>query len=210
MSSNINCDEALTCAKAGEADADEIIRLREIVYVSESKRIAATDDLQESFDGYRAYTTEFVVRSRGRLIGTVRVIRDSEAGLPCGKTVDFAPYRRMGDIAEFGHLLLDPEFRNSGAILLLLREAYRYCRYTLRARFIFGDIFVDTTPDGGINGFYKLLGFSECGPRYPDNRFLGSPMSVVMVFDDSTTDSRAAALRGYSRRIMHYLTQGGP
>lgn len=210
MSSSANHDETLACAKASAADADEIIRLREIVYVGDSQRIATTSDLQESFDGYREFTTEFVVRSHGRLVGTVRVIRDSPAGLPCGKTVDFAPYRSWGSIAEFGHLLLDPEFRNSGAILLLLREAYRYCRYTLKARFIFGDIFVDTTPDGGINGFYKLLGFSECGPRYPDNRFLGSPMSVVMVFDDSTTDSRAAVLKGYSRRIMHYLTQGGP
>jgi predicted GNAT family N-acyltransferase len=170
-----------------EAGMRDVISLRDRVYVADQGRLSSVDDTRDTFDKYDAHGTYLVAYSGGTPVGTVKVIRDSELGLPCESTatltVDLSPLRKHGRLVEFGHLVSAPEVRSQGIGMKLMRHALMFSVRKLRATHIFGDFFAEA--DGSFQPFYARVGFKPVSEPYRDVRFTGSPLSIVGMVDIS-------------------------
>lgn len=166
---------------ADEAGMRDVITLRDRVYVADQGRLTSVDDTRETFDKYDQYGTYLVAYSGASPIGTVKIIRDSELGLPCESTatltVNLSEYRASGRLVEFGHLISAPEVRSQGVGMQLMREALAFSVGELGATHIFGDFFAEA--DGSFQPFYRRAGFQPVSEPYRDVRFAGSPLSIV-------------------------------
>ena len=163
----------------------DVIALRERVYVADQGRLNSVDDTKDTFDKYDQYGTYLVAYREAMPIGAVKIIRDSELGLPCESTakltMNLAELRRNGRLVEFGHLVSTPEVRSQGVGMHLMRHGLMFSVGKLKATHILGDFFADT--DGNFQPFYAHLGFRPICEPYRDVRFAGSPLSIVGLAD---------------------------
>lgn len=159
----------------------DVLALRERVYVADQGRLNSVDDTKDTFDKYDQYGTYLVGYIDGAPIGAVKIIRDSELGLPCESTarltVNLNDYRTNGRLVEFGHLVSAPEVRSQGVGMQLMRHALMFSLGKLKATHILGDFFANE--DGSFQPFYARVGFRPICEPYRDVRFAGSPLSVV-------------------------------
>jgi predicted GNAT family N-acyltransferase len=159
----------------------DVFALRDRVYVADQGRLSSVDDTRDTFDRYDRYGTYLVAYSRAAPIGVVKIIRDSELGLPCESiarlTIDLSAYRAKGRLVEFGHLVSAPEVRSRGVGMELMRHGLRFSVSRLKATHILGDFFADE--HGKFQPFYARIGFTPISEPYRDARFLGSPLSIV-------------------------------
>ncbi|WP_438004018.1 GNAT family N-acetyltransferase [Sorangium sp. So ce321] len=165
-----------------EAGMRDVITLRDRVYVDDQGRLNSVDDTKDTFDKYDQYGTYFVAYNDADPIGAVKIIRDSEIGLPCESTakltVNLNDYRAKGArLVEFGHLVSAPEVRSQGVGMQLMRHGLIFSITTLKATHILGDFFADA--NGNFQHFYTQAGFEPICEPYQDVRFAGSPLSVV-------------------------------
>lgn len=164
-----------------EAGMQDVLALRERVYVADQARLSSVEDTLETFDKYDRHGTYLVAYVAGVAVGTIKVIRDSEIGLPCESiaklTVGLDAYRGRGRLVEFGHLVSAPEVRSQGIGMQLMRHALIFSVSRLGATHILGDFF--SGKDGQFQPFYAHLGFIPISEPYRDTRFSGSPLSVV-------------------------------
>lgn len=164
-----------------EAGMRDVITLRDRVYVADQGRLTSVDDTRETFDKYDEYGTYLVAYAGASPIGTVKIIRDSELGLPCESTatltVNLNDYRSNGRLVEFGHLVSAPEVRSQGVGMQLMRHALAFSIGELGATHILGDFFAEA--DGSFQPFYGRVGFRPVSEPYSDVRFAGSPLSIV-------------------------------
>jgi len=172
-----------------QADLDAIMRLRDDIYVQDQDRLADAADFQSSFDVYDEYATYIIGAVDGRDVGVVKVIADSPIGLPCDTTVDLAPLRKQGRLAEIGHLMTLPDTRHRGVGVALMKVALDHAMDHGPVDIVLGDFFA--TPQGGLHEFYQSLGFFQVGETYRDDRFRNSPWSVVGGLDISRAIHRA-------------------
>jgi len=159
----------------------DVIALRERVYVADQGRLNSVDDTKDTFDKYDQHGTYLVAYRQAMPIGAVKLIRDSELGLPCESTakltVDLAEFRANGRLVEFGHLVSTPEVRSQGVGMHLMRHGFMFSVGKLKATHILGDFFADA--DGNFQPFYSRIGFRPISEPYRDVRFAGSPLSIV-------------------------------
>jgi predicted GNAT family N-acyltransferase len=159
----------------------DVLFLRNSVYVNDQGRLHSVEDTKDTFDKYDQYGT-YLVAYRGTMpVGAVKIIRDSELGLPCESTaklvVSLADLRATGRLVEFGHLISAPEARSQGIGMHLMRHGLMFSVGALRATHILGDFFADET--GQFQPFYARVGFRAISEPYRDTRFAGSPLSIV-------------------------------
>jgi predicted GNAT family N-acyltransferase len=169
-----------------EEDMRDVLMLRERVYVADQGRLNSVDDTKETFDKYDQHGTYLVAYGDAGAIGAVKIIRDSDLGLPCESTarlsVDLNQYRAQGGrLVEFGHLVSAPEVRSTGVGMLLMRKGLMFSINELKATHLLGDFFADD--EGNFQPFYTLVGFQPICAPYRDVRFAGSPLSVVGMVD---------------------------
>jgi predicted GNAT family N-acyltransferase len=171
-----------------EAGMRDVITLRDRVYVADQGRLSSVDDTKDTFDKYDQYGTYLVAYADATPIGAVKIIRDSELGLPCESTakltVDLAALRAAGRLVEFGHLVSAPEVRSQGVGMHLMRHGLMFSVGKLKATHILGDFFAD--PDGNFQPFYARVGFRPISEPYRDVRFSGSPLSIVGMVEIET------------------------
>lgn len=164
-----------------EEDMRDVLALRDRVYVADQGRLTSVDDTKDTFDKYDQYGTYLLGYLDGVPVGTVKIIRDSELGLPCESearlTVNLNDYRTNGRLVEFGHLVSAPEVRSQGVGMQLMRHALKFSVSKLKATHILGDFFANE--DGQFQPFYARIGFRPICEPYRDVRFAGSPLSVV-------------------------------
>lgn len=164
-----------------EEGMKDVLALRDRVYVADQGRLTSIDDTKDTFDKYDQYGTYLVGYLDGVPIGTVKIIRDSELGLPCESearlTVNLNDYRANGRLVEFGHLVSAPEVRSQGVGMQLMRHGLMFSVKKLKATHILGDFFANE--DGSFQPFYARVGFRPICEPYRDERFAGSPLSVV-------------------------------
>ena len=189
--------------EATAQDAGHIQTLRETIYVSAENRIGEVGDFAGSFDRYNAYSKWFIAMSEGRAVGVMKVIRDSELGLPY-EIILGRGNRDPGDVyAEIGHLLSISGPQSQPVVLGLMREAFAYCSNDLGATHVVGDVFVDKRRG---DAFYHRIGFSTLHGPYKDDRFLNAPMSAIVVLKVADLAPLMRGCEGTLKELLRYLT----
>ncbi|MEI5100725.1 GNAT family N-acetyltransferase [Streptomyces sp. PmtG] len=186
-----------------EADKADVLRLRDAVYVADQGRLADAGDTAATFDRFDAHAEYIVGYADGQPVGTVKVVPDSAAGLPCDDTVDISELREGHRLVEFGHLMTLPEVRHREIGMALMREAVVHSARKHDMTHILGDFFVDDSE--GLRGFYKEIGFFALHEPYEDTRFKGSPLSLVAALDVTEAVRRARTPEGRKSRLLQYF-----
>lgn len=186
-----------------EADKADVLRLRHAVYVGDQGRLADAGDTAATFDRFDSYAEYIVGYDEGSPVGTVKVVPDTAAGLPCDDTVDLAELRRGNRLVEFGHLMTLPDVRHREIGMTLMRQAVVHSARKHDVTHIVGDFFVDDSE--GLRGFYKEIGFFALHEPYEDTRFKGSPLSLVAALSVADAVSRARTPEGKKSRLLQYF-----
>lgn len=190
---------------SGPEDFDRIRQLREAIYVQNEQRIGAIDDFAGSFDLYIKRSHWFIALIDGETVGTVKVIGDSEIGLPFEAIVGTG-HRGPGDrVVEIGHLLSVSGPSTRYIVMDLLREATAYSRNELGATHLVGDVFLDKTRG---DAFYRRVGFKPLHGPYRDDRFLNAPMSMILKLCMAEIPALIRKSTGMRRELLCYLTSG--
>ncbi|KUJ41272.1 hypothetical protein ACZ90_68020 [Streptomyces albus subsp. albus] len=185
------------------SDKDAVVQLRDAVYVRDQGRLADAADTAATFDRFDATAEYIVAYLAGEPVGTVKVVPDSAAGLPCDDVVDLGGLRPGNRLVEFGHLMTLPGMRQRRIGMALMREGLMRSVREHRATHILGDFFVDDT--GRMRDFYTVIGFTPVGDPYPDARFEEAPLSVVGVLDIADAVRRARTAEGDGAELLRYF-----
>lgn len=189
------------------ADKEILLSLRDTVYVQDQGRLADSHDMAATFDRFDAQAVYILAEQNGEPVGTVKVITDSLAGLPCEDMVDISVVRgAVGDgtrLIEIGHLMTVPSVRNQEVGMALMRQALVYAVLRHGATHVLGDFFADEK--GGLRSFYRIIGFHAVGGSYVDSRFQGAPLSVVGALDLAGAAARLPSSAGRERRLLEYF-----
>ena len=189
--------------EAGPQDARHIQKLRETIYVTAENRIGEVGDFAGSFDRYEAYSKWFIAMSEGRAVGVVKVIRDSELGLPYEIVIGRGKRDAKDVYAEIGHLLSISGPQSQPVVLGLMREAFAYCSNELSASHVVGDVFVDKRRG---DAFYHRIGFATLHGPYKDDRFLNAPMSAIVMLKVADLAPLMGRCEGTLKELLRYLT----
>ncbi len=186
-----------------EADWAQIAQLRETIYVQQSARIGGVDGMAETFDRYNAQAHWLLAEAGGQPLGTVKIIRDSENGLPFEVMTGAWPKESGEVFAEIGHLLTLPGVSAEPVVMALMRAAFAHAVNDLGATHLVGDVFVDRTRG---DAFYRRIGFQTAHGPYRDGRFLDAPMSMVMLLRVADLPDLMQRTRGLRMALLRYLT----
>jgi putrescine aminotransferase len=186
------------------ADKADVVKLREEVYVRDQGRLGDARDTADTFDRFDGNAVYILAADGVEPIGTIKVVPDSAAGLPCEDMVDVAELKRPGNrLVEFGHLMTVPRARGRSVGMALMRTALLFCIAEYAATHVLGDFFAEQ--GGGLRDFYRQIGFVPVGPAYRDARFLNAPLSVVAVLDLRDAGRRARADREKRNGPLQYF-----
>ncbi|MEV8633635.1 GNAT family N-acyltransferase [Streptosporangium sp. NPDC051023] len=186
-----------------QVDRDAVLRLRDAVYVQDQGRLSDAADTAETFDRFDAHAEYIIAYQEAEAIGTVKVVPDSEAGLPCEDVVDIASLRAGGRLVEFGHLMTLPQVRNREIGMSLMREGLVHSVTKYGATHVLGDFFAEE--GGGIRSFYTEIGFVALHEPYRDVRFKDAPLSLVAVLDLADAAARARTEAGRGSKLLQYF-----
>ena len=188
-----------------KGDFAQIQLLRDAIYVQTEHRIGAVDDFAGSFDRYNERSLWFIALVDEQVVGTVKVIGDSEIGLPFESIIG-RQHRGAGDVVvEIGHLLALPGSSTRYIVMDLLREASAYSRNELGATHLVGDVFLDKTRG---DAFYRRVGFKPLHGPYRDERFLNAPMSMMLKLRMADVAPLMRGSTGTRKELLRYLTSG--
>lgn len=184
-------------------DKAAVLRLRDAVYVQDQGRLAHAADMTATFDRFDRQAVYLLAELEGTAIGTIKLIPDSAAGLPCEEAVDLTGFRPGKRLVEYGHLLTLPSVRASSVATGLMRAALVHSVGRLGATHVLGDFFIDAT--GSLRAFYTYLGFRPLGEPYRDVRFQDAPLSVVAVLDLADAADRCERTEGRRGELLRYF-----
>ena len=183
-------------------DFKQIISLREKIYVREENRISQVEDFAKSFDKYNNSSVYFLAFNEDIPIGTIKVINDSDSGLPCEEIVTIKHLKADNIIVEFGHLIILPEFRyNRKIVFCLMREAFKYSYKFLNASHIVADVFIDKKRNY-LTDFYHKAGFKDLFGPYQDKRFIDSPASLLIILEIEELHKKLTSTHGRRRKLL--------
>lgn len=188
-----------------DEDKEAVMRLRTAVYVRDQQRLAHSSDMTRTFDRFDTVSEYILARYHSTAVGAVKVIPDSEFGLPCEDMADLGPLRevRGARLLEVGHLIALPRYRQRGIGLALMRQAVIRAVCMHRATTIVGDFFADD--DGRLRSFYREIGFEAVAAPYRDMRFRGDPMSIVAALDLRDAAANISATRGRKHELLSFF-----
>jgi N-acyl amino acid synthase FeeM len=182
-------------------DLADVEAIRRQVYIDEEKRVRSDEHYLESFDVYKSL---YLIARLNRLcVGTIKIIEDSSAGLPCDSVVELASLRGPNvALVELGHLITAPGVRQRRVILELICAVLVYCVSICGATHVLGDIFFTGNKEDFDSHFYSTLGFRLLYGPYSDHRFLDAPQSLVMVLETSRLRLAEELAKGASKRVL--------
>ncbi|MFI6448424.1 N-acyl amino acid synthase FeeM domain-containing protein [Kitasatospora sp. NPDC050543] len=185
------------------AERADVLRLRDAVYVQDQGRLADATDTAETFDRFDAHAEYILAYDGDQALGTVKIVPDSAAGLPCDDVVDLTALRARGRLVEFGHLMTLPQVRGQEIGMSLMRQGLVHSVAVHGATHVLGDFFVDD--GGGLRGFYRAIGFVAMHEPYEDVRFQGAPLSLVGMLDVRAAAALAGTAAGADNRLLQYF-----
>ncbi len=194
---------AIYAVASSVEDKKEVIRLRELVYVQDQGRLNDAADMADTFDRFDPYADYLLARVDGEPAGCIKVVRDSELGLPCEGEADLTEFKDGHVVVELGHLMTLPSVRKQLLGMGLMRAGLLHGILWHGATRLVGDFFVDRS--GELLGFYRTLGFIPLCEPYRDERFAGAPLSLVAGLDFADAAKRLAGSTGKKRALLEYF-----
>ncbi|MEU8953449.1 GNAT family N-acetyltransferase [Streptomyces sp. NPDC048518] len=186
------------------AEAADVLRLREAVYVQDQERLTDTAQTADTFDKFDAQAYYLLAYAGTEAVGTIKIVPDSPAGLPCEDVADLGGWRTGHRLVEFGHLMTLPDVRHHKVGMRLMREALVHSVQTHQVTCILGDFFVDDL-DGRLRDFYTDIGFVPVHGPYKDPRFTGAPLSMVAALDVPEAVRRCKEAGAGANRVLGYF-----
>jgi len=187
----------------GPTDWRHIQALREAIYVTAENRIGEETSFYGSFDRYDSYSKWFLAISEGCAVGCVKVIRDSDIGLPYESIIGHQNRAPGQIIAEIGHLLSLSGPTSAPVVLGLMRESFAYSVNQLGATHVIGDVFLDKSKG---DAFYRRIGFTTLHGPYRDPRFVDAPLSMIIILEVAGLALRLRQSKGMLKDLLCYLT----
>lgn len=200
------CQIKVACTAKHEQD---ILALRQLVYVVREERLSSVNSMQATFDCYDKYGTYLLAYDKDKPVGAIKIITDSPLGLPCEAITNLEELRQQGArLVEFGHLITSPDMRGARVVIDLIREAIVFAITRCRATHMLADMFFDQDRPKGFNGHvYNRLGFDiQYGP-YNDHRFLNAPQSLIVMLDHTKLAEREEIETGAIKRLLQEINQ---
>lgn len=188
-----------------ECDHPSVRYLRDIVYVVDQQRLLDSAQMADTFDRFDQTSRYILAMQDGEPVGTVKVIGDSAAGLPCGEHVDIEGLRASHRMAEVGHLLTVPAVRQRRIGMGLMRRALVHAVQSMGVTHILADFFAGDEDGGQLRPFYVTIGFRPLGEPFHDERFHGSPLSRVGVLDVPAAAAATRVATGQRRELMEFF-----
>lgn len=161
-------------------EIDDALWLRHEVFVIEDGKFGGTslpgERLVDRFDAFpSAY--HVVAYEAGEPVATMRLLRDSEAGMPADELFDFRPYRAQALAGEIpvstrpGAAAIPVQFGSAG--MLAIRAPWRRRRDVIRAMFRmaatvchrYGATHILVAVNSETAGMYRRLGFTQLNER---------------------------------------------
>lgn len=186
MSSPIEADPDPRCEVCVRPLADErmddLLRFRRDVFGHELGWLASSDHAYESFrDAFDASAFQYVaLDSAGRILGCVRLVPDSEIGLPIERHIRLGSCRPLLRPAEISRLAVSDRLRRQQLALLLMRAAYERARIE-GFDFIVLDTYLE--PTNPLLALYERLGFERLAEPYLDAAYAHPAPIVALGLD---------------------------
>jgi len=187
----------------GSTDWPHIQALREAIYVTAENRIGEETGFYGSFDRYDSHSKWFLAMSEGGAVGCVKVIRDSDIGLPYESIIGHQKRAPGQVIAEIGHLLSLSGPMSAPVVLGLMRESFAYSVNQLGATHVVGDVFLDKSKG---DAFYRRVGFTTLHGPYRDPRFVDAPLSMIIILEVASLALHMRQSKGMLKDLLCYLT----
>lgn len=180
-----------------QSDFQQVEQLWRTVYGREFGWLAAGAGGHLHADRYHPHSVYLLARVGGSPVGTMRLVRDSEAGLPVEQFVGIDKIRGSGDprLIECQRLMVLPDRRNQriegmpyGVLAALVKGCLHWCLDNAYSHVV-ADLFVSTptTPRAPL----LALGFVETGLEFVDTELAEAGRSVALQLRIGELFSRA-------------------
>ncbi|GAB2830109.1 hypothetical protein GCM10022221_30980 [Actinocorallia aurea] len=161
-------------------------------------------------DRYDDHSTYLMARVENRVVGTMRLVTDSAAGLPVEQFADIAELRAPGRrLIECQRLMILADHRNQrfahlpyGVLGGLVKGCLHWCLRNGTTH-ILADLFTETktTPIGPL----RALGFTDTGKEFIDTELQQAGTSVALLLDTGELFSRPfRTTHPFYRYLMEY------
>jgi N-acyl-L-homoserine lactone synthetase len=157
------------------SDLESLYRFRHDIYVEQlgwlppSRDGLVRDDFDDLAYNYAAFDDE------GSVVGSVRVVPDSERGLPLERYAPLNGYRAGKILVETCRLAVHPDSHNTRLGVLLMTAGFQRSAMLGATHGV-----VDVAVETDSLRLYEKIGFVRVGDEYVDNHHLGNLRSVTM------------------------------
>jgi len=150
-----------------QEELEACFRILHDAYVAEGFMAPDPSGLRVTIYHALPTTTTLCAKYKGRVVGTISIIREGVFGFPLQTIFDLSELRASrGQIAEVSALAIDPSFRRTGGQVLfpLMKFMYEYCREYFDTRHI-----VIAVNPAKIELYESLLFFERLEAKVVDN-----------------------------------------
>jgi hypothetical protein len=187
---------------------DELLRN---VYVTERGWLStAYSNILE--DKYHPHSRYILAMCKEVGIGCLRIVSDSNVGLPIEQFFPIAPLKETQRFVESQRLMVLPEYRNAimngapyGMWTGLVKACIQYC-FVNKISHVFADLFTDPSTGPMVRKF-RALGFQQVGIPFHDAELKAPGQSVAMLLTVSEFLTRAYSSRN---ALFNYLLEFDP
>jgi hypothetical protein len=165
-----------------EADITQVAQLWRAIYIKERQWLRPSPH-SLVHDDYHECSTYLLARSGCKAVGTVRLVMDSETGLPVERFLPLGPLKRPSGVAEAQRLMVAAEARHlacRGAPFGVWAGLVKACVHLCFAKGI-SHVVADVFTERSMIAKFRALGFEKVGDAFVDGELDESSTSVAML-----------------------------
>lgn len=207
-----NGNESVRYVVAGTtAEFEMVDQLWREVYVEE-RRWLPPEPKNIYADKYHPHSAYLLAIKDETPIGTMRIVLDSQVGLPIEQFFVLGPLKESQKFAESQRLIVSPTFRNRkvkgapyGMWAALIKACIHYC-FLHRVSYVLADVFTDAANLPMVEKFERI-GFHKIGCPFQDTELDAPGSSIAMLL---TLSQLLARVYTSPSPFFEYLLQFDP
>lgn len=207
-----NGNESVRYVVAGTpAEFEMVDQLWREVYVEE-RRWLPPEPKNIYADKYHPHSAYLLAIKDETPIGTMRIVLDSQVGLPIEQFFVLGPLKESQKFAESQRLIVSPTFRNRkvkgapyGMWAALIKASVHYC-FLHRVSYVLADVFTDAANLPMVEKFERI-GFHKIGCPFQDTELDAPGSSIAMLL---TLSQLLARVYTSPSPFFEYLLQFDP
>ncbi|HEU4875051.1 MAG TPA: GNAT family N-acetyltransferase [Pyrinomonadaceae bacterium] len=196
---------------ATPAEFEMVDQLWREVYVEE-RRWLPPEPKNIYADKYHPHSAYLLAIKDETPIGTMRIVLDSQVGLPIEQFFVLGPLKESQKFAESQRLIVSPTFRNRkvkgapyGMWAALIKACVHYC-FLHRVSYVLADVFTDAANLPMVEKFERI-GFHKIGCPFQDTELDAPGSSIAMLL---TLSQLLARVYTSPSPFFEYLLQFDP